>query len=138
MEVKDSIHLQGYLQNDSDGIRLKGSHESIAMKIAYHFDGEDSKHQPEDDGQTVASLYIPNVFVRVYLSDNDIPLEEAMEKQVLNTMGALDVYGEWYGYSEWTIMGYDVHNFTIGNHDLEQILSNYNGKYVHIVVETFE
>lgn len=63
--------------------------------------------------------------------------------QILLSIGALDIFQEWYGYSEWTIMGYDVENFKLisedgGEHDLEKIFKSYIGKYVHIVIDILE
>lgn len=140
VEVRQVIHLEGFIEIDQDGVSFKGDDESIASRIHNNIGGlwETSQHQPEDDYTSVASIYIPKVAIRMYFSDNQISLDEVTEKVILNTLGALDIYTEWYGYSEWTIMGYSVENFTVGNHNLEEILESYEGKYVHIVMEILE
>jgi hypothetical protein len=134
------IHLQGFLEISQDGIEFKGKYNSIAEQIAHEISQlkinyENSKHMLEDDYAASCSLYLPRVSLQAYFSEDQISLEEVKEKIILNTMGCLDIYTEWYGYSEWTILGYSVENFTIGNHNLEEILSSYSGKYAHIVLE---
>ena len=81
------------------------------------------------------SYSVPNCNISFYISDNKISLEEVSERYTMQLIGGLDVFGENYGYSAWTIMGYDVHRFMIGNHDLTQILSSYQGKYINFIME---
>jgi hypothetical protein len=145
MDNKKIIHLEGFLANGWDGgVEFEdNSYLSIAEEIARKINSmeifyENSKNLPEDTCQTNYSLYLPKVSLQAYFSNKKTSLEEVIEKNILNTIGDLDIYTEWYGYSEWTIEGYDVVNFTIGNHNLEEILSSYNGKYAHIVLEILE
>ena len=88
-----------------------------------------------DDEMGGLSYYIPNCEIYFYISDNPILLEEVSERYTIQLLGGLNVFGENYGYSAWTIMGYDVSRFMIGNHDLTQILSGYIGKYINFVME---
>lgn len=88
-----------------------------------------------DEEMGGVSYYIPNCEIYFYISDNPISLEEVSEKYTIQLIGGLNVFGENYGYSAWTIMGYDVSRFTIGNHDLTQILKGYVGKYINFVME---
>ena len=48
------------------------------------------------------------------------------------SLGGLDLYEEWWGYSEFTVMGYDILNFKLvskdgGEHDLDKIIRSYRG-----------
>lgn len=88
-----------------------------------------------DEEMGGVSYYIPNCEIYFYISDNPISLEEVSEKYIIQLLGGLNVFAENYGYSAWTIMGYDVSRFTIGNHDLTQILKGYVGKYINFVME---
>jgi len=134
--MNNTIHLKGFLEDDSEGIRFKGEYSSIANKISAKVSSnENSKHQPDDDYHTSTSVYLPKVFLQIYMSDFELTLEQAHEKQILASLGELDIYSEWYGYSEYTIEGFDLVNFTVGGHDLEGVLKNYIGKFVHIVIE---
>lgn len=137
MENK-TIHLHGFLRSDHyEGMRFSGEDESIAQIISGYIARENgySKHQPEDDFQTVISLNVPNVFLRMHFSDKEISLAEAENNQILSSVGELDIYTEWYGYSEYSIEGYSVENFTVGNHNIEEILESNNNKYVHILID---
>ena len=93
----------------------------------------------EDDHKIAINKMINNVFMQIHVSDKEITLEEANNNFILMSLGQLDIYETWYGYSEWTIMGYDLHSFRLvgndGEHDLNSIFLNYVGKYLILVVE---
>ena len=93
----------------------------------------------EDDHKIAINKMINNVFMQIHVSDKEITLEEANNNCILMSLGQLDIYETWYGYSEWTIMGYDLHSFRLvgndGEHDLNSIFLNYVGKYLILVVE---
>ena len=93
----------------------------------------------EDDCKIAINKMINNVFMQIHVSDKEITLEEANNNFILMSLGQLDIYETWYGYSEWTIMGYDLQSFRLvgndGEHDLNDIFLNYVGKYLILVVE---
>lgn len=93
----------------------------------------------EDDRKIAINKMINNVFMQIHVSDKEITLEEANNNFILMSLGQLDIYETWYGYSEWTIMGYDLQSFRLvgndGEHDLNDIFLNYVGKYLILVVE---
>ena len=93
----------------------------------------------EDDHKIAINKMINNVFMQIHVSDKAITLEEANNNFILMSLGQLDIYEAWYGYSEWTIMGYDLQSFRLvgndGEHDLNDIFLNYVGKYLILVVE---
>lgn len=143
------IHIEGKLYDGGDGVELQDSCGSLAEKIASelwtnHTECKKSRFDVEDDNDQIeASLFIPRISFRAYFSDNQCSLEDAESNQILLSVGALDIFQEWYGYSEWTIMGYDVENFKLvsedgSEHDLEKIFKSYIGKYVHIVIDILE
>lgn len=146
------IHLKGFIHVPSDpeenGVRLSNDKDNfyspvlsdrIAQEIEEYIESAPSKHQPREgmefeDGVEI-SLNVPSVALRIYATENISTLEQAQKKVVLNTLGALDIYQEWVGYSEYTVTGYDVINFSIGGHDLDKIFKSYENKYVHILIE---
>lgn len=83
----------------------------------------------------ITSYFIPNCNIKFYISDNEISLDEVSMKYTMKLMGDIDAYGECYGYSEYSIEGFLTENFSIGNHDLNEIFSNYDGKYINLVIE---
>ena len=88
--------------------------------------------------QNVNSL-VENVFIKLHVSDKEMTLEEANDKLILASIGELDIFETWYGYSEYTIEGYELESFKLkgnqGEHDLEKILLDYVGKYLIMEVE---
>ena len=132
--MKNTIQLEGFIKKNEDGLCL-GNWDLLAEEIANKLKSSEKSKQEEDEYQTSTSVYSPKVFFRFYISDKKMSLEEIELKHFKRLSGALDIYTEWYGYSEYTIEGYNVENFTIGNHDLEKILGEYVGKYIHILID---
>lgn len=80
-----------------------------------------------------------NIQLRYYTSDDKIKSQEDIqEKYLQKILGSIDISVENIGYSEYTITGYETENFTLGGHNLEEIFSNYIGKYVCIIVDKEE
>ena len=96
-------------------------------------------YNDEDKHILSINTMVDNVFIQIHVSDKEITLEEANNNFILMSLGQLDIYETWYGYSEWTIMGYDLQSFKLvgndGEHDLNDIFLNYVGKYLILVVE---
>lgn len=81
-------------------------------------------------------IVIPNCNIRIYVTESESTLDEAMatfDKMLYSD--EFNVVGADYGYSEWTISGFDVKKFRIGNHDLNRELKRYDKKYVHFIME---
>lgn len=95
-------------------------------------------YNEEDDYNINISTLVENVLIQIHVSDKEITLDEANSNNILMSIGELDIYETWYGYSEYTIEGYDIESFRlIGNdgcHDLNKILLNYVGKYLNMVI----
>lgn len=146
--MKRKIVLNGFLGKDYDGnITINEtkdnlySYNMIFAEVIADKLGEDIKQLPlssvgeNDEEFGGVSFYVPDCNISFYISDKAISLEEVSEKYTMQLMGGLDVFGESYGYSAWTIMGYSVDSFTIGNHDLTNILTQYIGKYINFIME---
>lgn len=109
---------------------------TIAEEIEVQYEGEDRlSAKGEVDELGGVSLNIPNCSVRIYYSDNKITLDEVQEKHIRQLFGDLDVFGENYGYSEWTIMGFNLESLTVGGHNLIKELENNMDRYANIVIE---
>lgn len=87
----------------------------------------------------VYDYIIPRVAVRIYASDEKISYEEAVKNQILESIGEFVANETWNGYSEYTILGYDVNMFKLvgnnGEHDLTEILKSYIGKFIWFELE---
>jgi hypothetical protein len=118
--------------------------ENIADTIAGLLKGSfDRSHNDEsdinDEDEQIwinESVVVPNVFFRFYASDGKKSLEEVQETHLIQSLGGnMDILTVLVGYSEYTITGCNIENFTIGNHDMEEILNGYIGKYIHILID---
>ena len=142
------LHLTGYLTGDYNGIIALTEKQFKDSDISSDRYGNSIVTSIEDFakenglfGEHSKSLggrvsYIENCNVRIYFTDKTCSLEQAML--------ALDNYIEggdlktrvnWVGYSEYTITGLDLETFTIGGHDLDNILSCHLGEYCHFILE---
>jgi hypothetical protein len=75
------------------------------------------------------------VSVRYYITDTETSEEEAMEANIMRSIGAsidsLDFILE--AYSEYTILEYNE-KLKIGGHDLFAELCSYEGKYLNLTI----
>lgn len=138
-----NIHICGWIQtdwNDFPSIDDVSIHSllndmidrlSVKTKDSHYYSEED------DDNVNISTL-VENIFMQIHVSDKEITLDEANSNNILMSIGELDIYETWYGYSEYTIEGYDIESFRLigndGGHDLNKILSNHVGKYLNMVV----
>lgn len=143
--MKFSIHLCGYVVNSHDGWTLDGN-VNIAKVIAERLSelagdrmtpSSEDKNDGKDD-TVAASVHTPEVAVKIFTSSKKCSISQARENQILASIGELDIFVDAYGYSEFTIMGYDTLNFKLvskdGEHCLDTILKSNEGKYMHIVI----
>lgn len=132
--------FSGFIEKDYDGnIRLSDDYNCLAKRIA---DMAKLPSDNQDDLEDSNFYYMGGISGKIekcnfsfYTSNKECSLEEAQTGFLNKLYGDIDVYGENYGYSEYTICGMDLVNFTIGNHDLESILESHLGKYIHIIIE---
>ena len=111
-----------------------GKNINIAEKIYYRYE-EISSSSLGFDLEEESLEEIGQLFFRFYSTDNVSTLEEAMEGYVKQMLGDALLYGQAFGYSEYTIEGYDVSAATIGGHDLQKIIDAHKDKYLHILID---
>ena len=144
--MKNKILIKGFIRLDwDDNIVISENMGSFGTELpladVIFSEIEDSNNLPlsidgePDDEMGGISYYVPNCNISFYISDNKISLEEVSERYTMQLLGGLNVFGENYGYSAWTITGYDVSRFMIGNHDLNNILKSYKDKYINFIME---
>lgn len=139
--------LIGKLSRDDDGnvsIIKNNNHydDTLSVEIGDFIEktsnklsGTYSEEVDEDLGYRINTSE-DNIQLRYYISDSEIESQEEIEEKYLQKiLGSIDIAVENIGYSEYTITGYETENFTLGGHDLEEIFSNYIGKYVCIIVD---
>lgn len=140
------LHLKGYLCIDSDGIialsdkdnddyRYSSDKNSIIESIE-SFAGEYGMTGETHKGLGGRRAIIDDCNLRAYFTDTECDLEEAMLGfDNLMYGGEIQTKVSWVGYSEWTITGLDLDEFSIGGHDLSYEFGSHIGEYCHIIIE---
>lgn len=77
------------------------------------------------------------VFIRYYISDKEITLEQAIEANILKTTGGnIDaIHFVLDAYSEYTVIELSE-ALTVDGHDIVNTLSNNYGKYLILIIES--
>lgn len=140
------LHLRGYICSDYDGVIALSDNDpdefpwmsygnSIIDSIerfaeAHGMTGHHSK------GLGGRRAYIDDCNIRAYFTSTDCELEEAMmAMDALMYGGDIKTRIDYCGYSEWTITGLDLVEFSIGGHDLSREFRSHSGEYCHLIIE---
>lgn len=107
----------------------------LMSNILNNFGYTDIKEESEYESGIDEKYFVPNVSMRLYASKKRESLDSIKEKLILDSMGLLNFQIDWYGYSEWTIEGFEIATFTLGGHDILKILQQHEGEFVYLVVE---
>lgn len=112
-----SMIIKGYL-------KLREEYES---GDGLYIDGEILSEQLED-------IKGKNATVRFYISDTEKSFDELKENLIRTISGDVNAY---YGdtYSEYTGYLWTNDQLNIGEHDLIEDLSNYDGKYCYLAID---
>lgn len=78
---------------------------------------------------------IPNVKVCIYKCPKKCTLEEAQNAIIDKYYGEMSVDSYEYGYSEYTIEGFNIDECTIGNHNLNDLLYDKQNRYTILTIE---
>lgn len=144
----ERLHLKGYITSDSEGIIALSENNpnecehsynrygnSIVDEIQYLASnyGMTGKHHKGLGGNI---SYIEDCSIRAYFTEEECELEDAMKSMLFYVYGGdIKVKTSYCGYSEWTITGLNLDEFTIGGHDLDKELSSHYGQYCHLIIE---
>lgn len=136
------LHIKGWLCIDYNGMVATSNDkdstwntDAIIRQVEYF---------AEDNGMTGkykrglggTKSFIDDVSLRIYFTDKECTLDEAVEALVMCTFsGDVKTDISLQGYSEYTITGYNIEDFSIGGHNLEYELSNHIGEYIHFIME---
>lgn len=141
------LHLKGYLCTDHNEIialREKSEAEcsywerygkSIIESIETFADkyGLVREH---NQGLGGTKAYIDDCNLRVYFTNKECKLEDAMlAMDVMMYSGDIKTKVDLEGYSEYTITGMDLDEFSIGGHDLTGEFNDHIGEYCHLIIE---
>ena len=138
------LHLNGYICSDEDGIIAltddKESYDSRGKRsiidsiesLAYEH-GMTGEHHKGLGGRRAI---IDDCNMRIWFTDTECELEDAMlAMDALIYGGDIQTKVTRVGYSEYTITGLNLDEFSIGGHDLESEIRSHYGEYCHIIIE---
>lgn len=134
------FYLKGILhyskEDDFYIIGSKNLYEELCWFAQKNYNGNGGVNERDDEdyfGGKDIILY--GVNLRIYATEQKSTLENAIASVIDVLEGTLESKADYYGYSEYTIMGLEVEKFKIGGHNLKEELKRYLGKYVHFVLE---
>lgn len=140
------LHLNGYITRNEDQIISLSDEKK--NKTDYDWEAhsivENIKEFAEDYGMVGhhnrglggTRAIIDDCNLRIYFTDNKCTLEEAMmAMDKLMYGGDIQLKTSLTGYSEYTITGMSLDEFSIGGHSLEYEIESHIGNYAHIILE---
>jgi len=147
MEILQTKTYKGYVKLDCDeNIRLLDCNKMYSLVDAIADDIPNElkiKHECDNEDWTYyIDETIKNVCISLHISDEIITLDEALNNQILLSMGELNLEGHLYGYSEYTIEGLELHELKLvgnnGGHDLYEIIKSYKDKYIIMNINVYK
>ena len=142
------LHIRGWLTSDEDGIIALSDNNPSECEYSWERYGESIIRKIENFADEYGVLgehhkglggrkaYIDDCNLRVYFTDKECELEEAMlTLDVLMFGGDIKTRIDLCGYSEYTIEGLDLIEFSIGGHNLDGEFRSHYGEYCHIIIE---
>lgn len=119
-------------------IEYHHEHRALNMLIcnALHALGaEDTTTEEEYDGGISSKYHLDNAEIQILSAVERTSLEDITKNIVLKSMGVLDFEEGWYGWSSFTIEGFETNTFKLGGHDILNIVRQLEGKYVYITID---
>lgn len=127
--VKNDTKTATY--DNDDGRQLRILIANALNKLGFTDLGTEDEYEDGVSGKYIAE----NISIQLFASDKRMKLDQIREHIVLNSMGLLEFQEEWYGYSSWTIEGFNTKTFTLGGHNILQILEHHKGKFVYLIID---
>ncbi len=139
----DCLYINGFLCRDYDGAPSVsdsddgyGCSGGSIITMIENYAERNGFFRKTTKGLGGRKSLIENCNIRVYFTEKECSLyaaQIAFDTQMYG--GDLKTTVSYVGYSEWTITGLNIDEFTIGGHDLDKELGNHMGEYVHMIIE---
>ena len=132
------LRLNGFITEDHDG------HPALIYNLSaskYRAESIPSSIQSwanykvlDDDHLGEKISFIPDCSIKIWYTDERCTFDEAQEALCNKLDGCMTVRAAYLGYSEWTITGLNLEEFTIGGHDLVKEIMAHKGEFCWIEV----
>lgn len=139
MRLEEKGYIVGYNDKSNDigikdeGYGTFGLAERIQQRVRSRDDVKSFSDYKRRIGRDIN--IIDNCSIRLYFTDKECTLEDA------DLMVATQLDGKYFsdkdliGYSEYTILGYEINKCEIGGHRLLDIIREHIGEYLIFVME---
>ncbi len=95
---------------------------------------EDTATDDDFEDGTNQKFIADNIQLQIFASNKRTSLDDIKEKVILDSMGLLELQEVWFGYSTWTIEGFCVETFTLGGHDMLEIIKSLKDKFIYLII----
>jgi hypothetical protein len=136
------LYIKGWVSKDDDLIIAVKENKDDSDWNAYslpkqvkEFAYDNGRVRDVKKGLGGTKSYIFDANIYIYFTNEETTLEEAQESLIFKMFGDVETDIRLTGYSEYTITGYSLEEFSIGGHDLESEISDHIGEYMHFVLE---
>ena len=136
------LYIKGYLTTDYNGIlsvKDDDSYYSYGNSIIERIESYAERNgfvRKKHTGLGGTQTFIRNCNMRAFFTENETTLAQAQllfDAQMYG--GDLVTDTSLCGYSEWTITGMNLDEFSIGGHELKYEFNSHMGEYVHLIIE---
>jgi hypothetical protein len=135
------LYIKGWVSKDDDYIiSVKENKDdswnaySLPRQVK-EFAYDNGRVRDVKNGLGGTKSYIFDASIHIYFTNEKSTIEEAREYLIFKMCGDVETDIRLTGYSEYTITGYSLEEFSIGGHDLESEISSHMGEYMHFVLE---
>ena len=136
------LYIKGYLTTDYNGmLSVKddnsywGHGESIIASIESYAE-RNGFVRKKQTGLGGTQSFVRNCNMRVFFTEKETTLPQAymlLDAELYG--GDLVTDTSLCGYSEWTITGMNLDEFSIGGHNLKSEFNSHMGEYIHLILE---
>lgn len=126
--VKNSLKK---VTKEDDGRQLGNLISDALGRLGF----DDLTTYEEYDDQRISRKYIAkNLQIKLFASNTRKKLVQIQENAILESMGLLSFQEDWYGYSTFSIEGYSVDTFTLGGHNILEVIEQYEGYFIYLLI----
>lgn len=136
------LYIKGYLTTDYNGIlSVKDddsywSHGDSIIASIESYAERNGFVRKKQVGLGGTQSFIRNCNMRVFFTEKETTLPQAhmlLDAELYG--GDLVTDTSLCGYSEWTITGMNLDEFSIGGHNLKSEFNSHMGEYIHLILE---
>lgn len=128
--------LSGFITKNWDGWAMIG--DVVFAKFMNSLADKYGVTYEHNDNLGGERAVIDDCQIAMYTTKRKMTFEEAQKKfmdKLFGFSGAYEMEANYTGYSEFTILGFDLDTCCIGGHDINQILLDHIGEYANIRIE---